>query len=67
MDNNKTIYLTGLYGQMIPVRCGDILRVMPHAVWTEVVLLGGTVIKVLESGDAVNRLLRGELEEKEND
>lgn len=64
MDNNKTIYLTGLYGQMIPVRCGDILRVMPHAVWTEVVLLGGTVIKVLEDGDKVEKLRTGG---KEND
>lgn len=64
MDDNRTIYLTGLYGQMIPVRCGDILRVMPHAVWTEVVLLGGTVIKVLEDGDNVERLRTGG---KEND
>lgn len=64
MDNNRTIYLTGLYGQMIPVRCGDILRVMPHAVWTEVVLLGGTVIKVLEDGDKVEKLRAGG---KEND
>jgi hypothetical protein len=64
MDNNKTIYLTGLYGQMIPVRCGDILRVMPHVVWTEVVLLGGTVIKVLEAGDKVEKLRTGG---KEND
>ena len=64
MDNNKTIYLTGLYGQMIPVRCGDILRVIPHAVWTEVVLLGGTVIKVLEAGDKVEKLRTGG---KEND
>jgi hypothetical protein len=64
MDNNRTIYLTGLYGQMIPVRCGDILRVMPRAVWTEVVLLGGTVIKVLEAGDKVEKLRTGG---KEND
>lgn len=64
MDGNKTIYLTGLYGQMIPVRCGDILRVMPHVVWTEVVLLGGTVIKVLEDGDKVEKMRTGG---KEND
>ncbi len=64
MDGNKTIYLTGLYGQMIPVRAGDILRVMPHTVWTEVVLLGGTVIKVLEDGDMVEKMRAGG---KEND
>lgn len=64
MDNNRTIYLTGLYGQMIPVRCGDILRVMPHAVWTEVILLGGTVIKVLEDGNMVEKMRAGG---KEND
>lgn len=64
MDGNKTIYLTGLYGQMIPVRCGDILRVIPHTVWTEVVLLGGTVIKVLENGDNVEKMRTGG---KEND
>lgn len=66
MDNNRTIRLTGLYGQMITVRAREILRVMPHVCWTEIVIIGCTTIKVLEGGEYVQAML-GRSEGKEND
>ena len=57
MNNNTVINLTGLYGQVVSIRACDIMQILPHQVWTEIVILGGTYIKVLESGDEIEKKL----------
>ena len=52
------IELTGLYKQVIAVQARDIVQVYPHRVWTEIVIIGGTIIKVLESGDEVEAKIK---------
>lgn len=57
MDNKATINLTGLYGQVVSIRACDIMQIMPHRIWTEIVILGGNTIKVQESGEEVEKML----------
>lgn len=67
MENRSVIYLTGLYGQMIMIRPHNIMRVVPHKVWTEVIIIGGICEKVLESGEEVTKMIEDCLKGEEND
>lgn len=56
------VEFTGLYNQKVTLRARDIVHVIAHRVWTEVMVIGGTTYKVLESGDEVDALVKAALQ-----